>query len=279
MIKEARPISITPKEKADFQQHGFFQLRGFLDKNDVNYYLERVNHVLGLAKNHHLISTADKVTHTMADGVTKNSQLWPLIFDPQLLKTVRYLVGEDIKYTQHSDIHVNLPAGRWHRDNAHRNFAQGPDWKSDTETYGVVRIAIYLSSFTSSGSSLLVLPGSHRKETFVNRQEYVLWNHLRSLARKKQMNEIVPHTFFSRRYLRLKTIPGDCIIFDQRLMHAGGRLRGLLPKYAIYMSYGLNNSHAINHRDFFLSRPTYSKNLHPSLKEKLGQEALLLPQC
>ena len=120
MIKEARPISITPKEKADFQQHGFFQLRGFLDKNDVNYYLERVNHILGLAKNHHLISTPDKVTHTMADGVTKNSQLWPLIFDPQLLKTVRYLVGEDIKYTQHSDIHVNLPAGRWHRDNALR---------------------------------------------------------------------------------------------------------------------------------------------------------------
>ena len=69
---------------------------------------------------------------------------------------------------------------------------------------------------------------------------------------------------------------GDCIIFDQRLTHAGGVLGGPNPKYAMYLSYGLDNTHSQNHRAFFLNRPTYSRELPPKLEAKLAAHNLLL---
>ena len=283
-MKHIRSIDCSDKsqkvskvDQALFKQEGCFLLKSFLQIEEVKYYRQTIDEILGLQAGSNHNTSASKVTSTMADGVTNNSKLWPLIFDQRLLKTIRELVGPDIRYTQHSDIHINLPGGRWHRDNAHRAFNHGADWQEHKEIYGVVRVAIYLSHFGTSGSSLLILPGSHRSETKWNRWEYVLWNKLRTFARKKNWNEYLPHIFLSRPYRRLKTRPGDCLIFDQRVMHAGGVLRGPLSKYALYMSFGLNNIHSTNHRNFFLERPTYSKNIPDKLREQLQTTDLLLP--
>ncbi len=270
--------SLIPETKEAFKRDGFFLMKGFLATHEVSNYLSIIDDIMDLPKGSYKLPSTHKQTQTIADGVTKNSKLWPLIFNSKLLVTVRHLVGNDIRYTQHSDIHINLPGGRWHRDNAYREFGSGSDWQENAETYGVVRVAIYLSDYSNSGSSLLVLPGSHRQESSINRREYVFWNKLRSFARRRNVNGACPHIFLSRPYVRLKTHPGDCLIFDQRVMHAGGNLHGPLSKYAIYMSYGANNSHAANHRTFFLRRPTYSKTIPTALKNRLIDEQLLLPQ-
>lgn len=66
------------------------------------------------------------------------------------------------------------------------------------------------------------------------------------------------------------------MIFDQRLMHAGGILSGPEPKYSIFLSFGANNTHSRNHRAFFLNRPTYNPAIPRALRQKLLQSGLLL---
>ena len=67
------------------------------------------------------------------------------------------------------------------------------------------------------------------------------------------------------------------MILDQRLMHAGSDLNNKqFPKYAIYLAFGIDNIHSINHRSFYLDRPTYSKNIPEDLRIKLKENSLLL---
>ena len=66
------------------------------------------------------------------------------------------------------------------------------------------------------------------------------------------------------------------MIFDQRILHAGGILKGNKPKYSIFLSYGVKNSHSYNHKNFYLSRPTYTKKYLIKLKKKLKEKHNLL---
>ena len=75
-------FSISPDDKKAFRRDGFFQLKAFLNEGNVKHYLREIDDILGLAENSHALTSVSKETHTMADGVTKNSQLWPLIFHP-----------------------------------------------------------------------------------------------------------------------------------------------------------------------------------------------------
>ena len=76
----------------------------------------------------------------------------------------------------------------------------------------------------------------------------------------------------------LKCKPGDCVIFDQRLLHAGGHVRGKSSKYSLFMGYGLRNSHSFRHRNFYLSRPTYMKTIPGDLTVLLKDKNLWLGQ-
>lgn len=264
-----------PNLKARYERDGYIVVPGLLDPQEAVNYRRAIANVFELPRCD--VTTAiDGATMTLADGVTSMPEFWPLIFNPRLLDAVRAVLGPDIRYTQHSDLHINLPGGRWHRDNAYREFQIGPDWDESQEPYRVARVAFYLSDYAESGSSLMILPGSHRKESRLNRREYSAWNRLRSIFRRRGQNDRVPHLFFSRPSIRLKTKPGDCVIFDQRLMHAGGVLRGREPKYAIYLAYGVENQHSRNHRAFFLNRPTYTRNLPSALSDRLSATGLLL---
>ena len=265
---------LSEAERSKFNREGFHVLKALFTETEAAQWRSRIRETL--QTDGQSCSSGPLKTQTLADGVTKHSCFWEIIFNSNLLSTIRQLIGADIRYTQHSDLHINLPGGRWHRDNAHRHFAHGPDWDEDKSPYRVVRVAIYLSDYSSSGSSLHLLPGSHRREDAINRLEYVLWNRIRSRLRKYGVGNALPHLFFSRTVQSAYTSPGDCIIFDQRLMHAGGRLTGSSSKYSIFLSFGLNNEHSKNHRKFFLKRPTYSPEIPGALRCRLTEENLFL---
>jgi ectoine hydroxylase len=262
--------------KAAFERDGYVLIPGLLSREEAKQYRIRINRVFGLPEEDLDNERIEHKTFTRADGVTTVPDFWPLVFNRQLLAAVRSLIGDDIRYTQHSDLHINLHGGRYHRDNACREFGQGSDWDERAAPYKVVRIAIYLSEYQDSGSSLIVLPGTHRRESLINRREYVFWNKLRTFARDRGNNDVLPHVYFSGPKRTLKTEPGDCVIFDQRILHAGGVLRSQKPKYAIFLSYGLDNAHAHFHRSFFLKRPTYSPDVPEELRQRLKAENLLL---
>lgn len=205
------------------------------------------------------------------DGVTQSPQFWRVIWHSRLLENLRTVLGEGFRYTQHSDIHANRTGG-WHRDCACREFGRGPDWTNAEEPYRVVRVAIYLQSFAESGSMLGVVPGSHRFEQPLTDQEWRNW--IRQKYRATRLTSLFDS--FRRPSLRrlperamtlwtdpehkngacepstpvwLKTEPGDCIIFDQRLYHAASPIYG--PKFALFLSYSPDNVHARNHLGYY----------------------------
>ena len=267
---------VSPQDKKRFEEDGYYLLKSLLTPEEARTYCHKINRALDLPEDDLDIEAIGHGTRTLADGVTKTADFWPLIFNDRLVETVRELLGGEIRYAQHSDLQINLHGGRYHRDSACREFGDAPDWDETEAPYKVVRVAIYLSGYRDSGSAIIVLPGSHRRESALNRLEYVAWNKLRSFARRHGRNDLLPHLFLSARKVRFKTDPGDCFIFDQRLMHAGGVLRGAKPKYAVFLAYGFDNQHSRNHRAFFLRRPTYSPEISPELRRQLAAQDLLL---
>jgi len=267
---------VSPRDKRRFDADGYYLLRPLLTPEEARHYRHKINRALDLPEADLDNQAIGRGTRSLADGATKTADFWPLIFNDRLVDTVRELLGGDVRYAQHSDLQINLHGGRYHRDSACREFGVGPDWDETEAPYKVVRVAIYLSDYRDSGSSIIILPGSHRHETALNRLEYVAWNKLRSFARRRGRNDLLPHLFLSARKIRIKTQPGDCVIFDQRLMHAGGVLRGPKPKYAVFLAYGFDNRHSRNHRAFFLKRPTYSPEILPELRHRLAAHSLLL---
>lgn len=272
------PQDKAPKlpDKSTFERDGYCVLPNLFHADEAARWRAEINNLFGLSAGPQALKEIGNRTYALADGVTTQKQFWPVIFNEQLIRTVRSLIGHDIRYTQHSDLHINLPGGRWHRDNAFRDYGVGPDWDEEREPYRVVRVAIYLSEYSESNSCLVVLPGSHKKESKLNRTEYVLWNRLRTLLRKYGKNNLLNHKFFSAPCRTLKTHSGDCVIFDQRLMHAGGTVCGPKPKYSIFLSFGADNTHSRNHRAFFLNRPTYNSVIPEDLHQKLSKSGLLL---
>ena len=260
----------------DFSKNGFVVIRNLLSHEDVKRYKLNINKVFNLPEREMLQTEVDNRTFTCPDGVTKFKTFWEIIFNKKLLNEVKKLLGKEIRYTQHSDLHINLGAGNFHRDNAFREFGNGPDWQIKDFDYKIVRVAIYLSDSNESGSSLIILPGTHKKESKINKLELNIWRRIRNNLRRKNLASNFPHIFFSGKKTVIKTKPGDCIIFDQRLIHAGGVIKGISPKYAIFLSYGAPNIHSINHHNFYLSRPTYLKKISSILKKKLKAKNLLL---
>ena len=78
----------------------------------------------------------------------------------------------------------------------HREFNNGPDWNQNKAEYKIVRVAIYLSDYNNSGSSLIVLPGTHKKESRTHAFELKFWRYIRNYLRKKNIVSNLPHFFF-----------------------------------------------------------------------------------
>jgi hypothetical protein len=269
----------SQSDRDQFEKDGYCILPNLLSVEDVEKYKLTINKVFDLP-NKDLLMTDVRKTYALADGVTKNSDFWPLIYNDYLIGFVSELLNGDIKYTQHSDIHINLGGGRFHRDGRCREFGIGSDWEEDDHPYALVRIGFYLSDFKDTKSSVILLPGTHKKETRITRFEYIIWNKVRSFFRKFGANNWLPHVFFSNRRIVHKSKAGDCVIFHQRLLHAGGTLLNTKkPKYAIFTSYGLNNQHSYNHVDYYFNQRNdldYLKSLPKNLHDKLKSHDLLL---
>jgi len=259
-----------------FEEKGYHIIPGLLSNDEAKAYRFAINRAFDLPERELTNTDIESRTYALADGVTRRPEFWPLIFNQRLVETIRELLGDDIRYTQHSDLHINLGAGKWHRDSAYREFGVGPDWNEAQAPYRVVRVAVYLSHYEDSGSSLLVLPGTHRRENRLNKLELRFWSEVRTRWRAHFNTNSLPQFSLTMKSETIRHQPGDCVVFDQRLVHAGGIVRGERPKYAIYLSYGLDNIHAHNHHDYYLSRPTYLPELPEDLTMQLDAANLRL---
>lgn len=280
-------------DQSKFQRDGYVVIRGLLSSAEVISYREHIIAASGVGDTEFGVSVFE-----YPDGVSKEREFWPLIYDERLTTPIRELLGASTRYTQHSDLHVHRTGG-WHRDCACRKFGVGPDWDTTGDPYRVVRVAIYLQSYEESGSALGVVPGSHRYEHFVRGTPLRYWRtrfrgeRLGFRAGRKLGLCSVPEPHEERMLMWtdpkfrpfltrpssptwIRTEPGDCVIFDQRLYHCASPIRG--PKYAIYLSYSPENRHALNHLGYYRHFRTdlgYGP-LAPELVQRLREKDLYL---
>ena len=222
-----------------------FQEKGFVLKTDI-LTPQTVEHLI-----HNLDAMSVQQRHaggwTVPDGLTQTRCFWPLIFDKKLLNIVRSLIGPDIRFLQHNDLHVGFSSFNWHRDSVSRKLGEGRDW-DETEPYRIVRVGFYLQPRGSSSFKLGLLPGTHRMPSL-------------SESRKRgRLEALSGHLSLVQRFVLgrnpspasaewLAPAAGDAVIFDPRVLHTGSRTSG--SKYSIFLAYGAPNSHSIDHGIYY----------------------------
>ena len=106
-------------QKKFFQKNGYIIIKNLFSSKECKKWQQRINSNFSLSYSDINQKDIDFKTFVCPDGVTKNSDFWPIIFNKKIIKTVQNILNDEIKYTQHSDIHINLSAGKYHRDNAY----------------------------------------------------------------------------------------------------------------------------------------------------------------
>ena len=75
----------------------------------------------------------------------------------------------------------------------------------------------------------------------------------------------------------VSTAPGDCVIFDPRVLHTGSDFEG--TKYSFFVAYGIENEHFNRHYSYYrmLRTDLNYKDFAPALEARL-KDAGLLPE-
>lgn len=243
-----------------FEDHGFTVIRGLLAASDVAFYIDRLK------------ALANGATRwTLPDGVGRNPDFWPIIFNERLLAAVREILGPAVRYLPHNDLHLGFSSFSWHRDSVNRDVGQGSDWDESREPYRIVRVGIYLQKFEESGFRLGFIKGGPRANPSPKAARG-------TGAVAKVVSGLSGVDLVGDDAIWIATDPGDCIIFDPRLLHTGSKFSG--QKYSVFVAYGVENSHFQDHWHYYLRlRPDlgYSPVASP-LAEQLRAAGLLAPE-
>src|SRR5262245_23005867 len=236
-----RPIGVR------FGEDGFAVVRGLLTPSEVAFYVARLQALTGGAER-----------WTEPDGVNRHSEFWSIIFNERLLAAVREILGSDVRYLPHSDLHVGFSSFSWHRDSVTRDFGDGADWDETRAPYRIARVGIYLQRFDESRFRIGFVRGSHRLGVLTpDRQRCV---RRRTSAAANILSGLSGLNLLGRDAEWVATDPGDCVIFDPRVLHTGSRFHG--RKYSIFVAYGIENTHFRHHWHYYLRLRTdlaYSK--------------------
>jgi len=265
-------------EKEFFKKNGYLILKNTFKKNEINDLIFKIKKTFNIDHLSDSEICKSKKSYKLTDGVTKTNLLWSLIYNDTIIKTIKSIYDDDICYAQHSDLHINNRGGRWHRDSRCRVFGKGTDWDEAKVKYGIVRVAIYLSDFKTSNSSVIIFPRSHKFENFFQKFEFRLINKIISFLKKYNIQEYFPNFSITRKLVKHDTNAGDILIFDQRVVHGSGNI-GIskkIPKYSIFLAYGLNNKHTINHKKYYVDEKDldYQKTIDPELLNILRNNKL-----
>lgn len=128
---------------------------------------------------------------------------------------IRDLIGEEVSFIGHNDLHVNRNAG-WHKDrlnNEARKFEINSPWETvNGQTMKIYKVNFYMQSHKQNKDGLTVIRSSHKTDNMDLIGERI---------------QIYPDI-------------GDIVIFDQRITHMG-RWSGGYDRILLCMGYGVEN--------------------------------------
>lgn len=242
--------------KQELDDRGYTIVPGLLNQDEVEYYIERMEKLSGITREGMQGGEQWKgsgrgsggSSWTLPDGVVKHRDFWGMLYHERLVEMVRNLLGEDVKFLQHNDIHVGFSAISWHRDSVNREYGVGPDWDESDAPYRLVRVAIYLQTFEESNSRLGFIPGSHKPPRgAVTRATKFNEARLKWLGAANYLSPRIQMAASNADWV--PTNPGDSVIFDPRTIHSGSYITG--PKYGMFVAFGVENKHFFNHYNYY----------------------------
>jgi hypothetical protein len=245
-----------------FAEDGFIVVRGMLAPADIEFYIGRLK------------ALANGATRwTQPDGVNRNPDFWPIIFNERLLGTVREILGPDARYLPHNDLHLGFSSFSWHRDSVNRDLGQGPDWDESREPYRIARVGIYLQRFAESQFKLGLVRGSHRPADLDMDRRRRVQRHTSGAA--AVFSGLSGKDLVGDDADWIAADAGDCVIFDPRCLHTGSKFHG--EKYSIFVAYGVENMHFRNHWQYYLKlrKDLGYSTVTPELAERLLAANLL----
>jgi Phytanoyl-CoA dioxygenase (PhyH) len=251
VLTDARAADTTDREaqRNAFRVRGYVVLRGVLSPAEVNTHTRTLEHLSGvsrasLASVETAIQRARGVHRawTRPDGLSQHPPLWDLIFHPRLVESARGVLGRDIRYLPHSDLHAGFSAVAWHRDSVDPTCGEGPDWNETREPYRLARVVLYLQTFAESRFSLGLIAGTHRGALAVSRRG-AIGREVRRMSAERTAG-VTPSALCDRADW-ISAQSGDAILFDPRLIHSGSPLSG--PKYSVSLGYGAPGGHFRRH--------------------------------
>jgi hypothetical protein len=248
--------------RAQFVDDGFVVVRGLLPESEIAFYIERLKALAG-----------DKDRWTQPDGINRNADFWPLIFNERLLSSMREIFGPDVRYLPHNDLHLGFSSFSWHRDSVNRAMGKGPDWDETGEPYRIARVGVYLQRFEDSQFKLGLIKASHRPTRLPSDRRRRLQRRTSALA--NVVSGLSGVDLLGADAEWVATDPGDCVIFDPRVLHTGSRFHG--SKYSVFMAYGVESAHFRNHWHYYLNLRTdlgYAR-VPPPLADRLRAANLL----
>ena len=134
------------EEKAELDRVGHYALPGLLPEDAQERLIEALTHILSLPRD-------DEAYLPSRFAAEFNEYLERLIGHPQLLRLVRTVLGEEIRYDH--CVALNRPGGNagshWHSH----------EYGNEDSALGFVRVFFYVNGFEADDGGLKVVPGSH----------------------------------------------------------------------------------------------------------------------
>lgn len=225
--------------KKEFQTQGYFVVKNAFSDEAIRHYISELEKLNQLKS---------RDSWTIPDGMVKHQAFWPAIFNEVVLEKIRQVLGDGIRFMQHNDLHYGYSSFAWHRDGMNRNYSEEyPEWQEEGEEYLLVRAGYYLQP-EEDNFHLGVVPGSHRIGSQLSKAAFCeLDGYLTHAQIAKTKLGFVDR--LKEKAVWLKTQPGDCIVFDPRLIHTGGGFER--RKYSFFAAYGIENAHFRRHYTYY----------------------------
>lgn len=213
---------MTAQQREEFEENGFFILRGALSESEVAFYAGAIDRVYEAEKAAGRLSP-EGAMHLLS-AVTHCPDAAGLIDHPKTFPMVWSMIGWNVHiYHSHLDVHPPIRAKKpfrfeWHQDGGRQNR----ELETDPRPRVSVKLAYWLSDVSEKGrGNLKVVPGSHR------------WNRIDGPPRR-DVEWPEPEGA-----IEVQVAPGDVVFFDRRIWHARSDNYSDVTRKAMFFGYTL----------------------------------------
>jgi ectoine hydroxylase-related dioxygenase (phytanoyl-CoA dioxygenase family) len=265
------PRRVEPISHAEaLRENGFTVFRGLFPPEECARLTAQMKAEAGIQAGKHF---------TKVDATNNYASTRQVLFDERVLNAVRESIGADARFLQVSDLHYLHDTSAWHRDSVHRapDASEAPDW-SDLEggDFGVVKAILYMES---DNAAMGIMCGSHRSPI---EMDYEFVKEVEAAGGQLIIDaDNEPNQRFTEEEKRIpmawRALPGDVLVFDERMYHAGRRVENgkvnqhrEAPKFCLSMVFGADNRHSERMYSYF--RYARKELGYTDVNEDLGQQ-------